>query len=217
MVTSGCICEFQESPLTGIGSRTARRVRRGESSHDMADSPESIHRAHPIGIVVQADLVPELSRVFETAAITERLRLSQDARSHGVMVVIPRPLSTTVLAAAAERWPAQLAALHVSRVAIILGVDSWISSYATHEQLVQRFHQGGIDVCLLHEGQLVTDEIEAWFDRRPAARPFGRAELALLRRKLEERGDAWGLLHVELLAERMRDNDITARIRHGKR
>lgn len=183
----------------------------------MADSQAGEHRARPVGVVVQADLVPELSRLFETAVIAERLRISADARLHGVMVVIPRPVSATVLAAAAEHWPAHLVALAVSRVAVILGVDSWVSSYASHAQLVERFQHGGIEVCFLHEGQLVTDEIEAWFDRRPATRPFGRGELELLRRKLEDRGDAWGLLHIELLAERMRDNVTTVRIRHGKR
>jgi hypothetical protein len=172
--------------------------------------------ARPLGILVPPHVVPELPSLFRNDRIAERVRLTPDAQRFGLMVVVSRPVSQGVLALAAEWWPAGLSELGVPKVALIVGVDSWMESLAAHPDLTRTFGTGGIDLTILHEGHLATDEIVAWFEGRPPRYPFGAAELERLRVRLREREDSWGLLNLERLADQLRAGQPAASMRLGK-
>jgi hypothetical protein len=179
----------------------------------LSTSPEP---ARPLGILVPPHVVPELPSLFKTDTIAERVRLTPDARRFGLMIVVSRPVSQVLLALAAEWWPSELRELDVPKVALIVGVDSWMESLGAHADLTRTFAVGGIDLTIFHEGHLATDEIVAWFERRPPRYPFGVAELERLRERLRERADTWGLFNLELLADRLRDGSPTASMGRGK-
>lgn len=172
--------------------------------------------ARPLGILAQPHLVPELPLLFEVEEIAERVRLTPDAQRFGLMVVVPRPVSQLVLVLAAGSWSRALRSLGVPRVAVVLGVDSWLESQPCHAEMMRRLHGAGVELAVMHEGHLATDEIIAWFEDRPPSHVFGFAELEDLRVKLRERGDAWAAAHVEALADYLRDNLTTASLR-GRR
>lgn len=172
--------------------------------------------ARPLGIIAQPYLVPELPLLFEVDEIAERVRLTPDAQRFGLMVVVPRPVSELVLVLAAGSWSRALCVLGVPKVAVVLGVDSWLESQRCHAEMARRLRSASVALAVMHEGHLGTDEIIAWFEDRPPTHVFGFAELEELRVKLRDRGDAWAVAHVEALADYLRDNVTTASLRGAR-
>ena len=138
----------------------------------------------------------QVARMIDTAALAD-----PRARAAGVVLVAPRLLRPSDLMAGCHFWPSVLEAAHVTRIAIVLAVETYALARPLLPGCQHRLHERGIAASYFHEAHLESDQIRAWFEhRRPQRRVTSDALMKLSLRYLE-RDDPQGASHARHLAE----------------
>lgn len=138
----------------------------------------------------------QVSRMLDAEALAD-----PRARTVGVVIIAPRVLRPSDLMAGCHFWPSVLARVRVTRIAIVLAVDTYVLARPLLPGCQHRLHEHGIAAAYFHEAHLESDQIRAWFEhRRPQRRVTSDALMKLSMRYLD-RDDPQGASHARCLAE----------------
>jgi hypothetical protein len=131
----------------------------------------------------------------------ERLVAAPRAQKTGVVVIAPRRWRPADLMIAAHTWPAPLARAGVTRLAVLLGVESYVTARPLLRGCAYKLAEHAIDAAFFHEGHLESDEIRAFFEARRPRRRVTSDALIKLSHRYALRGDARSAASARRLAE----------------
>lgn len=156
---------------------------------------------YQIEVDERAVLVVPRSRAIARMLDADALWADERARRVGVSLLAPRELLAAELVLAADVWPPILHRAGVSRVAVVLSVESYGATAEARAECIERMRGHGIALACFHEGHLDSDEIAAWFARRSAERPLTSDMLVSLARRYRDRCDRAGARAALVLAD----------------
>lgn len=142
-----------------------------------------------------------LSRAFDEDLAA--IRASPRALRNGVVVLAPRATEPPALMVSCQMWPFVLRSIGIRRVAVVLGVQSYLTAEPMLRTCVRCMKRHRVAIAFFHEGHLASDHIQAWFDRRKAERHVTSDLLRALGARYAERGDTRGAYHALELAEKL--------------
>jgi hypothetical protein len=143
----------------------------------------------------------DLARAF--ADDIASIAISGLARRNGLAVIAPRETRPNELMAACQLWPSVLRPLGVTRVAVVLSVQSYAAAEVLLRACTRSMKAHGILVAYFHEGHLESDCITAWFERRKARRRITTDSMVRLSERYAQRGDARAAHHAIVIAEQL--------------
>lgn len=133
-------------------------------------------------------VVPRSAQVSQMLDAT-LLSIEPRAQRVGVAVIAPRTLKPAELMVAGHFWPRVLGGAKVTRLAIVLGVESFIEARPIVAGCKWKFRDHGIELECFHEGHLESDQIRAWFEQRKPRRRVTTDTLVKLAERYTARGD----------------------------
>ena len=144
--------------------------------------------------------VPKSSQVSQ---MVEAAPLSIEPRAQrvGVAIIAPRVLRPADLMVACHFWPKALREANVSRVAVVLGVESYVTAQPIVAACKCRMHEQGITVEYFHEAHLESDQLRAWFEQRQPKRRVTSDTLVKLSQRYAARGDIRAAQYALRIAE----------------
>jgi hypothetical protein len=142
-----------------------------------------------------------LARAFDDDLL--RIRRSVRAQQNGVLVIAPRALEPAAIVVACHLWPFVLRSLAIRRVGLVLGVQTYLMGEPVFARCMRCMRRYRVTFACFHEGQLDSDCIHAWFERRKSRwSPTSESMLALGERYVE-RGDQRGAFHAREIADQL--------------
>lgn len=162
-----------------------------------ADSRCMTHRT-PLVVVPRTT---NLAQAFDDNAAA--ISVSERAQRTGLLVLAPRETAPHALMVACQMWPFVLRSLGVKRVAVVLGVETYMIAEPLLRACTRCLTASKLDVAFFHEGHLESDQIGSWFARRRARRRVTSDAMIKLSERYIERGDIRGAYHAIEIAERL--------------
>ena len=129
------------------------------------------------------------------------IQSSKRAHRTGVLIIAPRNTEPNALAVSCQMWPCVLTSLGVTRIAVVLSVQSYMASEPVLRMCARCMRRHRLGVAYFHEGHLDSDVIDAWFERRKPERRVTSDAMFRLAMWYRDRGDARGAIHARELAE----------------
>lgn len=160
-----------------------------------ADSGGMTH--HRPFVVVPSTM--NLAQAFDDDAAA--IRVSERALRTGVCVLAPRETTPHALVVSCQMWPFVLRSMGVRRVAVVLGVETYMIAEPLLRTCTRSLKARRLAVAFFHEGHLESDQIGAWFERRRARRRVTSDAMIKLSERYIARGDIRGAYHAIEIAE----------------
>jgi hypothetical protein len=142
-----------------------------------------------------------LAQAFDDDAAA--IRASERALRTGILVLAPRETTPHALMVSCQMWPFVLRSLGVTRVAIVLGVETYMLVEPLLRTCTRCLKAHKLGIAFFHEGHLESDQIGAWFDRRRARRRVTSDAMIKLSERYIQRGDVRGAYHAIEIAEKL--------------
>lgn len=165
-------------------NETARRL--GRYATRMSDKP-----------IIVVPKSSQVSQMLDAVALSIEPR----AQRSGVIVIAPRTMKPADLMVSCHFWPRALRDAGVRRVAVVLGVESYVQGRPVLMACKTRFHELGITVEYFHEAHLESDQIRAWFESRRPRKRVSTDTLVKLAERYTARGDVRAAQHALRIAE----------------
>lgn len=151
-------------------------------------------------------VIPKSAQVSQMLE-TEPLSIEPRAQRIGIVVVAPRTLRPADLMVACHFWPKVLRPAGVSRVAVVLGLETYLNAEPILRGCQRRMKEQGVIVEYFHEAHLESDQIDAWFEQRRPRRRVTTDALMRLSERYAARGDIRTACHAVRLAETVMARD----------
>lgn len=144
-----------------------------------------------------------LAQAFDDDAAA--IRVSERALRAGLVVLAPRDTAPHAVMVSCQMWPFVLRSLGVTRVALVLGVQTYMLAEPLLRTCMRYMEAFELTIGYFHEGHLDSDQIRAWFEHRRARRRLTTDSMIKLSERYILRGDVRGAYHAIEIAERLGD------------